>query len=129
MRVQLPTLAGMFIRTCIALLGLIATLAVPGTATATTVDDCQVQISGLRADTAAVTTFANAKDQAGLLGKLDAAAAALAAGKNADAVRKLTDVRTKAQSLGATNKLAAEDAARLEGAAAAAIGCIEPTSA
>ncbi len=115
----------MFIRTCIALLALTAALAVPGTASATTIEDCQSQISALRTDTAAVTTFANAKDQAGLLAKLDAASAALAAGKNAGAVNKLTDVRTKVQTLGATGKLAAEDAARLDAAAAAAIGCIE----
>ena len=115
----------MITRTCIALLALIAALAVPTTAGAATVDDCQAQISALRADTATVTTFVNVKDQTGLLAKSDAASAALASGKDADAIRKLTDVRTKVQALGAAGKVAAEDAARLDASAAAAIGCVE----
>ena len=115
----------MLIRTCIVLLGLLAAFAVPATATAGTTEDCQGQISALRADTARVTTFANANDQTGLLNKLANASSALAAGKNADAIRKLGDVRTKVQALGSTGKLGAEDAARLDAAAAAAIGCIE----
>ncbi len=104
---------------------LVAAVALPSSAAAATTDDCQAQISALRADTAAVTTFANAKDQTAALGKLDNASAALAAGKNAGAVQKLTDFRTKVQAVGSAGKLAAEDAARLDAEAAAAIGCIE----
>src|SRR5919112_4487818 len=93
-------------------LGLLALIAFPVQAGATTTDECQAQITSLRADTAA-TVFVNAKDQAGLLGKLDAASAALTAGKSADAIRKLTDFGTKVQALGSTGKLGTEDADRL----------------
>ena len=115
----------MSIRSLIAPLAVLLALAVPGLASASTIEDCHTQIATLRADTAADPTFVNAKDQAGTLGKLDSASAALAAGKNADAIRKLTDFRTKAQALGAAGKLGSDDAARLDAGAAAAIGCIE----
>ena len=115
----------MSIRSLIAPFALLLALAVPGLASASTIEDCQTQIATLRADTAAVTTFANAKDQTGMLGKLDSASAALAAGKDADAIRKLTDFRAKAQVLGPAGKLGADDAARLDAGAAAAISCIE----
>ena len=118
-------ISAMLTRTCIVLLGLLAAFAVPAAATAATTEDCQAQISALRVDTATVTTFASVKDQTGLLGKLDNASAALAAGKNADAIRKLGDFRTKIQTLGSTGKLGAEDAARLDAGAATAAGCIE----
>ena len=59
------------IRYLIAILTLVAAVAFPTTASATTVEDCQSQIAELRSETAAVTTFANAKDQVQLLGKLD----------------------------------------------------------
>jgi hypothetical protein len=116
----------MFIRSAIAILGLLALIAFPVQAGATTTDECQAQITSLRAD-AAGTAFVNAKDQAGLLAKLDAASAALTAGKNADAIRKLTDFGTKVQALGSTGKLGTEDADRLARAASEAIGCIEST--
>jgi hypothetical protein len=44
---------------------------------------------------------------------------------NGDAIRKLPDHRAKVRTLGATTRLGAEDAARLDAAAAAAIGCGE----
>jgi hypothetical protein len=116
----------MRIRTLVAVVGLfVAAIAFPASAGASTVEDCQAQIAALRADTAAVTNFASVKDQTGLLGKLDNASTALAAGKNAGAVAKLTDFRTKVQTLGATGKLGADDAARLDVQAAAAVSCID----
>ena len=114
------------IRSIITLLGLlIAIMAAPASAGAATVDDCQALLSAVRTDTATTATFTNANDQVGLLEKLDNASAALSAGKNAGAVRKLADFRVKAQTLASTGKLAAEDAARLDAEAAAAISCIE----
>ena len=66
----------MSIRSFIVLLGLLCAVAFPVSAGAATTADCQAQIEALRTDTAAVNTFANAKDQAGLLNKLDNASAA-----------------------------------------------------
>ena len=109
----------------IVLLALLAAVALPASAGAATTADCQTQIEALRADTATVTTFVNAKDQTGLLDKLDNAAAALTAGKPAGAVLKLTDFQAKVQALGSTGKLGAEDAARLDAQAAAALRCLE----
>ena len=109
----------------IVLLALLAAVAYPGSAGAATTADCQTQIEALRTDTAAVTTFANAKDQTGQLNKLDNAAAALTAGKTAGAVLKLTDFQAKLQALRSTGKLGAEDAARLDAGAAAAKSCLE----
>ena len=63
-----------------------------GTASAATTQECQAQLSQLRADTvAAQSSFVNAKDFNGAVGKLDAAAVKLGAGKNADAAAKLMD--------------------------------------
>ena len=113
------------LRYLIAILTLVAAVALPASAGAATAEDCQAQIATLRSETAAVTTFANAKDQNALLGKLDNASTALTAGKNADAARKLTDFRAKVQALGTAGKLGADDAANLDARAAAAISCIE----
>ena len=66
-----------------------------GAASATTVDECQGQLMTLRDNTlAAQASFTNQKDVGGLLAKLDAASAKLAAGKNTDAVAKLVDFQT-----------------------------------
>jgi hypothetical protein len=100
-------------------------VAFPVSAGAATTADCETQIEALRTDTAAVTTFVNAKDQTELLNKLDGAATALTAGKSAGAVLKLTDFQAKVQALGSTGKLGAEDAARLDAGAAAAVSCLE----
>ena len=119
-------LAAMPNRSLIILLALLAAVALPASAGAATTADCQTQIEALRSDTAAVTTFVNARDQTGLLNKLDGAVAALTAGKTAGAVLKLTDFQAKVQALGSAGKLGAEDAARLDAGAAAAVGCLEP---
>src|SRR5687767_6914138 len=115
----------MSIRSFAAIVAFLAAIAFPIPASAASTDECQARIAALRADVAG-TTFANAKDQTGLLGKLDNAAAALTAGKDPDAVQKLTDFRTKVGALGSAGKLASGDAARLDAAAADAIGCIQP---
>ena len=112
-------------RSFITLLAVLAAVALPASAGAATTDDCRVQISALRGDTAGVTTFLNGKDQTSLLGKLDNTTSALTAGKTDDAIRKLTDFRTKVETLGATGKLGVEDAARLAAEATAASSCLE----
>ena len=113
------------LRYLIAILTLVAVVAFPAAASATTVEDCQSQIAALRSETATVTTFTNAKDQVQLLGKLDNTSAALKVGKNADAAGKLADFRVKVQALGTAGKLSADDAGNLDAGAAAAINCIE----
>jgi hypothetical protein len=63
-----------------------------GTASATTVVECRTQIAQLRNDTVeAQRQAAQIKDQSGSLAKLDDISAMLAEGKNADAIKKLTD--------------------------------------
>jgi hypothetical protein len=71
-----------------------------GAASATTVDVCQGQLMMLRDNTlAAQASFTNQKDISGLVTKLDAASAKLAAGKNTDAVAKLVDFQTTLNTL------------------------------
>jgi hypothetical protein len=78
---------------CALSLLLVAALAGAAPAGATTTGDCQAQIAALRVQTqdATFTGQNAATDQAGPIGKLDAASAALSAGKTADAIRKLTE--------------------------------------
>jgi hypothetical protein len=94
---------------------------------AATVDDCQGQITALQVATseAEFTGQNAAKNQAGLLGKLEAASDALDAGKNADAIQKLTDFRTKVVTLNEQGKINPTDAADLIARADAAIACIQ----
>jgi hypothetical protein len=74
-------------------------------ASATTSDQCQAQLSDLRAKTvAAQGSFTNAKDFNGAVAKLDAASSKLSEGKNADAVQKLTDFQTQLNSLATAPK-------------------------
>ena len=107
---------------------LLASLLLAGApAGAATVQDCQAQIDTLRVQTQGATFIGQnaTKDQAGLLGKLDAASTALAAGKNADAIQKLTDFRTKVAQLDAQGKIGHEDAVVLIQGADAAIACVQ----
>jgi hypothetical protein len=84
---------------------LVGAIALPATASATTVDECQAQLTQLRADTvAAQSSFTNAKDFNGAIGKLDAAALKLSEGKNADAVLKLQDFQTLLNALATAPK-------------------------
>lgn len=76
-----------------------------GSASATTVEECQAELATLRADTvAARSSFTNQKDFDGLTGKLDAAATKLAEGKNADAVDKLVGFQTTLNALATAAK-------------------------
>jgi hypothetical protein len=94
---------------------------------ATTTGDCQAQIAALKVQTqnATFTSQNAAKDQAGLIGKLDAASAALSAGKTADAIRKLTDFRAEVDTLNRQGKSDPDDAAALISGAEGAIACIQ----
>jgi hypothetical protein len=76
-----------------------------GAASATTVDECQGQLMTLRDHTlAAQASFTSQKDAGGLVAKVDAASAKLAAGKTIDAVAKLVDFQTTLNALAAAPK-------------------------
>lgn len=100
-------------------------------AQAATITECQLQIDALRTQTQQATfTGQNAaKDQAVLLNKLDTASAKLAAGKNADAVQKLTDFHDKVTLLDAQGKLNHEDALVLINGANQIVACIQSLTA
>ena len=98
-----------------------------GTASATTVEDCQAQLATLRADTvAAQSSFTNEKSVTGEVAKLDDASAKLAEGKNADAVQKLVDFQSTLTSLAtaAKPKVDPTTAQTLDAEAQAVIDCI-----
>jgi hypothetical protein len=103
-----------------ALLSLQAVVA--GAAPASTVGECQLQLETLWAETvAAETSFTNLS-----LIKLDEAAAKLTAGKNADAVAKLTGFQTSLNALATAPKpkLASAAAQSLSTGAQGVIDCI-----
>ena len=76
-----------------------------GTASASTVEDCQAQLATLRADTvAAESSFTNTVTFQSALVKLDAASTKLAEGKNADAVQKLVDYQNQLNTLATAPK-------------------------
>jgi hypothetical protein len=96
-------------------------------ASATTVGECQAKLATLTSDTvAAQSSFTNQKDVTGLLGKLDAAAAKLSQGKNADAIQKLVDFQTTLNALAsaAKPKVDAGVAQALSAEAQGVIDCI-----
>lgn len=75
-----------------------ATVAAPALSQAT--EDCQGALEQLRADTAAAgSSFANEKDLARALVKLDDAASKLAEGKTADASAKVADFQGSVRAL------------------------------
>ena len=92
------------------------------------VAECDAGIEAVRHAVNSVTFLSRqpAKDQAGLLQKLDAAQAKLEAGKFDDAIQKLTDFKNAVIALrdAAKPKIGPEDAQTLLDAANAAIGCI-----
>lgn len=104
--------------------GMFVVIAGPASADVAT---CQQKISDLRTATANATFFGKnaAKEKTGLLGKLDAASSALAAGKNADAIQKLTDFRDHVAQLEGQGKVAPADADALIAGANDAIACIQ----
>jgi hypothetical protein len=76
-----------------------------GSASASTVEECQDRLTTLRINTvAAETSFDNPKSFNNLVEKLDAAAAKLAEGKNADAAQKLVDFQTTLNALATAPK-------------------------
>ena len=87
------------------LVALLALSGLTGSASATTVEECQAELATLRADTlAAQSSFTNGKDLNGLVAKLDAATTKLTEGKNADAVSKLVDFQTTLNTLATAPK-------------------------
>jgi hypothetical protein len=100
-------------------------------ARAQTASECQPQITALRQATVSATfTGQNpAKDQAGLIGKLDSATTKVEQGKIADAVQALTQFRDKVVTLQAQGKIDSGDAAVLIAGAEDAIACLEPPAA
>ena len=98
-----------------------------GSASATTVDECQGQLVTLRSATlAAQGSFTNQRDVSALVAKVDAASAKLAAGKNTDAVAKLVDFQTTLNALATAPKPKVDPAVAqtLSGDAQAVIVCI-----
>jgi hypothetical protein len=95
-------------------------------AQAETVTDCQAKIDVLRGQTENATFIGQnaAKNEAGLLAKLDNASDKLAEGKNADAIQKLTNFRDTVAALNAQGKINLDDANTLIIGANDAIACI-----
>jgi hypothetical protein len=94
------------------------------------VSACQDAIATLRAQTL-VVRFAQARDQTGLVGKLDEASTKLSLGKLGDAVLKLGDYRLKVETLIAQGKIFSSldgtvTPQMLVDGAQAAIDCIFP---
>ena len=114
------------LRHALVLSALLFALAVPPAVSAATAEECQTQIQGLATATDSATFIGKnaAKEEAGLLGKLDGASQALAAGKLADTVKKLTDFRSHAVTIGEAGKLDSTDAATLVGLTDDAIACV-----
>jgi hypothetical protein len=98
-----------------------------GTASATTVEDCQAQLTTLRADTvAAESSFTNEQSFADEIAKLDDASAKLTEEKNADAVLKLGDYQSTLTLLATATKAKVDPATAqtLSGEAQGVIDCI-----
>ena len=112
------------------MLGLILSLLMWGLsaspAQAETLTDCQAKIDVLKVQTTNANFIGQnaAKNQAGLVAKLDAASAKLAEGKNADAVQKLTNFRDTVAVLNTQGKIDPDDANTLISGADDAIACI-----
>ena len=96
-------------------------------AQAQTVDECQADIAALKVQTqnAAFIGQNAAKDQAGLIGKLDSASPKLGQGKFQDALANLQSFRAKVVALDQQGKIAHEDALVLIAGADEAIACIQ----
>lgn len=105
-------------------LSMAALLATP--AHATTAAECQELIADLRADTTAAPSL-TVKARTSLVGKAEAAAAKLHAGKVADSIVKLTDYDTTLAALhdAAKPKVSDEDFLLLDADVDAALQCVE----
>ena len=94
---------------------------------AQTIEECQADIVELRTQTLS-TSFTGqnaAKDQAGLVGKLDSASAKLSQGKFQDALANLQSFRTKVVTLEQQGKISPADATALIAGADEAIACVQ----
>jgi hypothetical protein len=90
-------------------------------------EGCQAEITALRSETDNATTFLGknaAKNEEGLLLKLDNANAKLGEGKYEDAIQKLTDFKNTVSALNAGGKIDPDDASDLIVGADAAIDCV-----
>ena len=98
-----------------------------GPAHAQTVDECQADIAALRVQTQNAHFIGQnaAKDQAGLIGKLDSASAKLSQGKFRDALANLQSFRAKVVALDQQGKIAHQDALALIAGADDAIACVQ----
>jgi hypothetical protein len=86
----------------------LSVLAAAAPASAQTTEDvttCQALIADVRTSTVNSTTFVTAKDQTGLLGKLDTATVKLEQGKPENALQVLIQYRDKVSTLVAQGKL------------------------
>ena len=94
---------------------------------AQTVDECQADIAELRAQTLSTSFIGQnaAKDQSGLVGKLDSASAKLSQGKFQDALANLQSFRTKVVTLEQQGKISPADATDLIAGADEAIACVQ----
>ena len=96
-------------------------------AQAQTVEECQTDIASLKAQTQNATFIGQnaAKDQAGLIGKLDSASTKLSQGKFQDALANLQSFRAKVVALDQQGKIDHEDAAALIAGADESIACVQ----
>ena len=94
---------------------------------AQTIDECQADIAALRAQTKDVTFIGQnaAKDQAGLVGKLDSASTKLSQGKFADALANLQSFRARIVTLDQQDKISHADATALITGADETLACVQ----
>jgi hypothetical protein len=94
---------------------------------AQTVDECQADIASLKVQTQNATFIGQnaAKDQAGLIGKLDSASTKLSQGKFQDALANLQSFRAKVVDLDEQGKIDHGDALALIAGADEAISCVQ----
>jgi hypothetical protein len=94
---------------------------------AQTVVECQADIAELRAQTLSTSFIGQnaAKDQAGLVGKLDSASDKLSKGKFQDELANLQSFRTRVVALEQQGKIAPGDASAVIAGADEAIACVQ----
>ena len=94
---------------------------------AQSVDECQADIAALKVQTQNATFIGQnaAKDQAGLIGKLDSASAKLSQGKFQDALANLQSFRARVDTLDQQGKIDHEDALALIAGAYETIACVQ----
>jgi hypothetical protein len=106
------------------ILVVLSAVAVAAPTEAQTVGECQVAIAELRETTLAVTSFTNANDQAGLVGKLNSAETKLEQEKLDDSVQALIQFQTKVITLNEQGKIDGGDARALVNGAGSVISCV-----